>query len=177
MAGISPTARRRPPDKVDFSDAAFRRVEFLGFDLDAVTLPKDPDIRLVRRARCVARRGLDLLDGDGRTETRMLRAMFENRLRGPGTDNESAVFNRRDYLELGGPQLLALAEDVLTRAEAECSADSGWRWAFSGGSLCAEGVEQAQDELAVAVIELGKAVFGRDPNGAPPAALIRRRSQ
>jgi hypothetical protein len=110
----------QPMDTVDFSDATFRRVEFLGFDLDAVTLPKDPDIRLVRRAPCVARHGVDLLDGDDRTEARVLRAMFENRLRGPGTDNESAVFNRRDYLELGGPQLLALAEDVLTRAEAKC---------------------------------------------------------
>jgi uncharacterized protein YjbI with pentapeptide repeats len=116
------TDRPAPPqmDKVDFSGATFRRVEFMGFDLEGVALPNDPDIRLLRRARCVARRGVEMLDGDDRMEARMLRAMLENQLRGPGTDHEAQVLNRRDYLELGGPQLLALTEDVLARAEADC---------------------------------------------------------
>jgi len=46
--------------------------------------------------------------------------VLENRLRGPGHENEAEVFNRRDYLEIGGPPFLALAEDVFARAEAEC---------------------------------------------------------
>lgn len=120
--GRNLTDRPAPPPmgSVDFSDATFSQVEFIGFDLDGVTLPKDPDIRLLRQARCVARRAVEMLNGDDRTEARMLRAGLANRLRGPGTDDEARIFNRRDYLELGGPELLTLAEDVLTRAEADC---------------------------------------------------------
>lgn len=116
------TDRPAPPpmDKVDFSDATFRQVEFLGFDLDAVVLPTDPDIRPVRRARCVARRGVEMVTRDDRAEARMLRAILETWLRGPGSNDEARVFNRRDCIDLGGPQLLAFAEDVLTRAEADC---------------------------------------------------------
>jgi uncharacterized protein YjbI with pentapeptide repeats len=107
-------------DKVDFSGATFRQVEFLGFDLESVTLPDDPDVRLLRRARCVARRGIELLDGDDQVAARQLRAMLHTRLRGPGTDRDARVFNRRDYLEIGGEDLAALAVEVLGRAEAEC---------------------------------------------------------
>jgi uncharacterized protein YjbI with pentapeptide repeats len=113
--------RPAPPEMegIDFSGATFREVEFRGFNLEGVVLPADPDIRLLRRARCVARRGLDLLGGDESREARMLRAILENWLRGPGTDDEAKVLNRRDYLEIGGPALLALVEDVISRAEAE----------------------------------------------------------
>jgi len=116
------TERPAPPpmDSVDFSAATFRHVEFVGFDLGGVALPRDPDVRLLPRARCVARRGVELLDGDDGMPARVLRAMFENRLRGPGNDQEARVFNRWDYLDLGGPELLALAEDVLMRAEVDC---------------------------------------------------------
>ena len=107
---------------VDFSEAVFSEVEFRGFDLGAVLLPDDPDLRLQPRARCVARRGLELLRGDERVEARGLRGILEGRLRGPGTDDEADVFNRRDYLGTGGPQLLTLAEDIYSRAEAECLA-------------------------------------------------------
>jgi uncharacterized protein YjbI with pentapeptide repeats len=109
-----------PMEDVDFSGATFAEVEFRGFDLGAVLLPDDPDIRPQPRARCVASRGLEMLTGDERLEARMLRGILKNRLRGPGTDDEVNVFNRRDYLAIGGPQLLALAEDVFTRAGAEC---------------------------------------------------------
>jgi uncharacterized protein YjbI with pentapeptide repeats len=116
------TDRPAPPsmDKVDFSGATFHQVEFMGFDLGSVALPNDPDIRLLRRARCAARRGVEILDGDDRMEARILRAMLENQLRGPGTDHEARVLNRRDYVELGGAHLWTLAEDVLARAEADC---------------------------------------------------------
>ena len=107
-------------ESVDFSDARFQQVEFMGFDLNGLILPNDPDLRVVRRARCVARRGIELLDGDDRVQARMLRAMLETRLRGAGTESEARVFNRRDYLELGGVDLLRLAEDVTTRAETDC---------------------------------------------------------
>jgi uncharacterized protein YjbI with pentapeptide repeats len=109
-----------PMSKVDFSAAVFREVEFRGFDLEDVTLPDDPDVRLYRRARCVARKGIELLDGDNSKPGRMLRGVLNNRLRGPGDDQESEIFNARDYLSWGGPDLARLAEDILGRAENEC---------------------------------------------------------
>jgi uncharacterized protein YjbI with pentapeptide repeats len=110
----------RQMERIDFSEASFRHVEFLGFDLQAVSLPHDPDLRLIRRARCAARRGIEMLEGDDRVAARQLRAMLHTQLRGPGTDRDVRVFNRRDYLELGGEDLATLAEEVLSRAETEC---------------------------------------------------------
>ena len=116
------TDKPAPPEmqNVDFSDAVLRDVEFKSFNLEAVTLPKDPDVRLVRRARCVARRGLAELESKDVVAPGMLRAVLEQRLRGPGTEQEARVFNRRDFLAMGGEELAALAEDVLRRAESEC---------------------------------------------------------
>ncbi|HTW97281.1 MAG TPA: hypothetical protein VMD59_00810, partial [Acidimicrobiales bacterium] len=91
-----------------------------GFDLEGVELPKDPDVRLVRRARCVARHGIEILNADDSVEARVLRALFERRLKGPGSDQDAEVFNRRDYDKFGGPNLVRLAEDVIVRAEADC---------------------------------------------------------
>ena len=105
---------------VDFSAAVFREVEFRGFDLEDVRLPDDPDVRLYRRGRCVARHGIRLLDGDESKLARGLRAVLTNRLRGPGNDWEADVFNRRDYLAWGGEDLARLAETIMDRAKAEC---------------------------------------------------------
>lgn len=114
--------RPAPPQmsKVDFRSAVFRDVDFRGFNLEDVTLPDDPDVRLLRRARCVARWGIQMLNGDNSISARMLRADLENRLRGPGDDHEASVFNRRDYEQSGGADLALLAQDVLGRAECEC---------------------------------------------------------
>jgi hypothetical protein len=114
--------RPAPPQmsKVDFSAAVFRNVEFRGYDLADVTLPDDPDLRVLRRARCVARKAVQMLDGREDMQSRMLRAVLESRLRGPGDEREAEIFNRRDYREMGGEELVDLADDVLGRAEAEC---------------------------------------------------------
>jgi uncharacterized protein YjbI with pentapeptide repeats len=111
-----------PPQmsKVDFSAAVFRDVEFRGYDLEDVALPDDTDLRLLRRARCVARGAIGMLGGREDMLSRMLRAILENRLRGPGDEREAEIVNRRDYLEFGGQELVDLADDVLGRAEAEC---------------------------------------------------------
>ncbi len=114
--------RPAPPqmNMVDFRSALFCDVDIRGFDMEDVMLPDDPDVRLYRRARCVAQRGNQLLDGDDGISARMLRADLENRLRGPGDDQEASVFNRRDYEQSGGTDLVLLAEGVLGRAESEC---------------------------------------------------------
>jgi uncharacterized protein YjbI with pentapeptide repeats len=109
-----------PMSEVDFAAAEFRDVEFRGFELGDVTLPPEPGVRLYRRARCVARRGIRLLDGDNTKPAQMLRAVLEDCLRGPGSDRDSFVFVRRDYLGGGGAELVTLAEGILSRAESEC---------------------------------------------------------
>jgi len=52
-------------------------------------------------------------------QAQMLRAVLQDCLHGPGADQDALVFVRRDYLD-GGADLVALAEDVLGRAQAEC---------------------------------------------------------
>jgi uncharacterized protein YjbI with pentapeptide repeats len=114
--------RPAPPQMiaVDFSDAVFRDVYFRGFDLEDVIMPMDPDVRVYRRARCVARWGVSMLGNDDSQSARMLRAVFKNRLRGPGDEREASIFNRRDFLTVGGQELVELADDILDQAEAEC---------------------------------------------------------
>src|SRR6266702_8193106 len=87
---LSPERPASPPmDDVDFSAAVFHGVEFRGFDLERVILPADPDVRVLRQARCVAAKGIELLDGDERIPARMLQAILQNRLRGPGDDKDA----------------------------------------------------------------------------------------
>lgn len=109
-----------PMSKVDFTTAVFWDVDFRGFDLEDIILPDDPGVRLVRRGRCVASRGIQMLHGDQRLSARMLRADLQNRLQGPGNEREAFVFNRRDYEKSGGRELVILAKDVLSHAEYEC---------------------------------------------------------
>ncbi len=110
-----------PPEDVDFADAIFDQVEFMGFDLSRVILPRDPDVRLIRRYRCVAERVLSAVQQDSSLPARVIRAEFAHRLRmmrGPG--EESNVFNRRDYLAAGGDELADLADRLVSQAEAAC---------------------------------------------------------
>jgi uncharacterized protein YjbI with pentapeptide repeats len=110
----------RPMEDVDFTSAVFDQVDFMGFDLEHVKLPKDSEVRLIRRYPCVVKRALDALKNNDSLPARMLRGEFENRLRMMRTDKESNIFNRRDYFASGGEELAALAAEVLSRAEADC---------------------------------------------------------
>jgi uncharacterized protein YjbI with pentapeptide repeats len=110
------------PLEADFTGAVFDQVEFLGFDLSRVTLPQDPDLRLIRRYRCVIEKALTILQGDDALPARMLRGEFTNRLKMmKGTEPESNVFNRRDYKASGGDELADQADQVLAAAETKCS--------------------------------------------------------
>lgn len=107
--------------EADFTGAVFDQVEFMGLDLSRVTLPQDPDLRLIRRYRCVIEKALASLEGDSSLPARMLRGEFTNRLKMMrDTEAESNVFNRRDYETSGGDELASLADRVLTAAEAGC---------------------------------------------------------
>jgi uncharacterized protein YjbI with pentapeptide repeats len=114
-----------PPLVADFSASWFDRVEFLGYELEGITLPDDLDLRLIRRFPCAVNRALAALPGNGSSAVRVLRADLEGRLRllaaGSG-DEDANVFNRRDYLAFG-EELAALAEAAFVRAEAACLGD------------------------------------------------------
>lgn len=106
---------------VNFTNSVFDQVEFMGYDLSAVTLPQDPDITLIPRYKCVVEHALSNLDGDESPEARMLRGEFTNRLKMmKGPDGASNVFNRRDYLMSGGEPLAKLAEQTFHNAQKSC---------------------------------------------------------
>ena len=110
-----------PPVDVDFADARFDQVEFMGFDLSRVILPRDPDVRLVHRYRCVTERVLGAVQSDESRPARLIRAEFAHRLRMMrGAGDETNLFNRRDYLAAGGEELADLAVRLVSQAEAAC---------------------------------------------------------
>lgn len=106
---------------VDFTNAFFHQVEFAGYNLQAVRLPPDPDLMVIPRIRCVAREALAELGEDQSTEARSLRALLERELRGPGTEQDAYVFNRRDYVAMRGDALADLATSAFTRALGRCT--------------------------------------------------------
>ncbi len=120
--GVADRPASPPMQDVDFADALFDQVEFMGFDLLGAVLPRDPDVRLIRRYGCVLERALAALGADDSLPARMLRGEFTNRLkmmRGAAGE-ESNTFNRRDYLSSGGQELAELADHVLSEAETAC---------------------------------------------------------
>jgi hypothetical protein len=112
-------AAPRAMEDVDFAEARFEQVQFLGCMLDRIVLPEDPDISLIRRYRCVVERALVLIDGDDSRAARRLRGRFENNLRMMRAPEEDYVLNQRDLLA-SGEDVATLANDVFTRAQAEC---------------------------------------------------------
>jgi hypothetical protein len=119
--GLADRPAPPPMEGVDFSGAVFDQVDFMGFDLSQVVLPHDPDVRLIRRYRCVLTHALAVLGAGDSLPVRMLRGEFTNRLRMmKGTVEESNIFNRRDYLASGGQELANLADSVLSGAERAC---------------------------------------------------------
>lgn len=110
-------AAPHPLEDVDFADARFDMVEFRGCHFDLVTIPADPDVRLIKNYRCVVEHALAMIKADDSRAAQMLRAEFENTLRmmrGP----EDNLFNRRDYQD--SPEFAELATIVIGRARAEC---------------------------------------------------------
>jgi uncharacterized protein YjbI with pentapeptide repeats len=115
-----PLPDRRSPEpriQVDFTDAAFDEVRFLGVCLDRVTLPDDPDLLVFHDYRGVVRQALQLLRGDDSRWGRMLTARLENNLRMMRSEHEDNVFNRRDSAGSGGPEYSEFAEELLLRAQ------------------------------------------------------------
>ena len=104
---------------IDFSEATFEDVEFRGCRFDGLKLPQMAGVYAIPAFPRVARRALELLDGNTSIDAQMLRAQFTNSLKLPGSDDSVDVFNRRDYLASGGESLADLAETVFMEAVAD----------------------------------------------------------
>jgi uncharacterized protein YjbI with pentapeptide repeats len=65
---------------VDFQGAHFISVDFRGYSLQGVALPRDPDVFSIRRFPCVARRVINALSTDKSETARIVRGMLENAL-------------------------------------------------------------------------------------------------
>ncbi|TFC22105.1 hypothetical protein E3O55_18990 [Cryobacterium sp. MDB1-18-2] len=118
--------RKAPEDMrhVDFSGAKFENVEFRGCHFDGVTFPDDPQIRLIPNFPSVARRQLELLEGNDSNDAIRLRSVFNGQLRARQREDATGVFNRRDELEWGGESMAVLSESTLLQALAESQADA-----------------------------------------------------
>lgn len=154
---------------VDFSNATLDQVEFAGYTLRDVGLPPDPDLMVIPHIRCVAREGLGYLGDDQRPESRSMRALLERQLRGPGTEQDAYLFNRRDYVAMRGETLADLATSTFTHAMKRCATptphsaqDRFVRWWFGGFALAESLI--ASSALAIAsgtpIEVLGAAVGG-----------------
>jgi uncharacterized protein YjbI with pentapeptide repeats len=109
-------------ESVDFSDAQFVNVDFRGHRLRNVVLPRDEDLFLVRGFPCAGQKAIAALSGDPSIAARTASAVLENSLGGPALPPDSVwVFNRRDWREWGGNELLLVAERALRQAEADCN--------------------------------------------------------
>jgi uncharacterized protein YjbI with pentapeptide repeats len=104
---------------VDMSKAVLRLVEFLGFDLTGVKLPPEPGLRVIQNYPCVVASAIKSLSSREDETARVLRAVLEE----PGLERGRplGLFNRDDYVLLGGEELAALADNVIQQAERDCS--------------------------------------------------------
>jgi uncharacterized protein YjbI with pentapeptide repeats len=109
-------------EDIDMSAAVLRLVSFRGFDLDAVKLPDEPSVRVIRNWTCVLDEALALVSGRSDETGRALRALIKNNQRGLAKSryHPLGLFNRDDYVRLGGEELAVLAEAVFAQAEHVC---------------------------------------------------------
>jgi uncharacterized protein YjbI with pentapeptide repeats len=116
-----------PPDmEADFSGAYFSNVEFDGFALANITLPRDDELTLTPRAACVARWVIDHIGEGQDVPSRQLRGVMEHRLKGLSASASSpfaaaTIENRRDWRSWGGVELENLARGMILRAQSACS--------------------------------------------------------
>lgn len=104
---------------VDMSGTVFRHVQFRGFDVDAVRLPDDPALWVVRDYPRVVRTVVRALEGREDEDARFLRMWFSDQLRGIDLGHPVGVLNRDDFARWGGEKLAALAESVVGQAKRE----------------------------------------------------------
>jgi uncharacterized protein YjbI with pentapeptide repeats len=105
-------------EDVDMSGAVLRLVEFRGFNLEAVRLPDDPGLRVIKNYPCVLKNAVAALQGQDDETARVLRAILTKPKRELG--HPLGLFNRDDFVLHGGEEMAVLADDVIRQAEQEC---------------------------------------------------------
>jgi uncharacterized protein YjbI with pentapeptide repeats len=107
-------------EDVDLSATVLRAVKFRGFDLDAVRLPAQPGLRVVRNYPCVLEKVLELIAGQESELASTLRywiAHWQRGLRG----HPLGLLNRDDLIRHGRGEFADFAEAVFTDAERLCA--------------------------------------------------------
>jgi uncharacterized protein YjbI with pentapeptide repeats len=107
-------------EDIDMSGTTFRNVQFRGFDVDAVKLPDDPALQVVRDYARVARSVIQALEGRKDKDGHFLWMWFSDQLRGIDAGHPVGVLNRSDFAKWGGEGLAALAESAVAQAKREC---------------------------------------------------------
>jgi uncharacterized protein YjbI with pentapeptide repeats len=116
----------RPEDRepnfcedVDMTGAVLRLVEFRGIDLSAVKLPNEPGLRVIKNYPCVLKVVATAFQDRDDETGRVLRALLTK----PGHElgRPLGLFNRSDFVLLGGEELASLADSVIRQAEQDCN--------------------------------------------------------
>jgi uncharacterized protein YjbI with pentapeptide repeats len=105
-------------EDVDMSGAVLRLVEFRGFNLEAVRLPDDPGLRVIKNYPCVLKAAVAALQDREDETARVLRAILTKPKRDLG--HPLGLFNRDDFVVHGGEEMAVLADEVIRQAEQEC---------------------------------------------------------
>lgn len=108
-------------EDVDMRDAVFQNVQFRGFDLDAVMLPDDPSLWLIRDYPRVIRKAVVALQGRDDKAGSFLLFYLTDQLRGIDSGHPIGLLNGNDFVTYGGEELAALAESVIRQAQHDCA--------------------------------------------------------
>jgi uncharacterized protein YjbI with pentapeptide repeats len=106
-------------EDIDMSHALLKLAQFWGFDLPAVRLPGDPGLRVIRNYPCVVAAAVRALDGCDDKPARLLRAVLGGE-RAVARGYPFGLFNRSDWVRLGGEELADLADITVSKAEDAC---------------------------------------------------------
>jgi uncharacterized protein YjbI with pentapeptide repeats len=110
---------------VDMSAAVLRHTRFTGFDLDGVTLPDEPGLRVIRDYPAVVIKARALLQGRQDADAQSLRQRLELQYRGRHPfglrSYPLGLFNREDYARSFGEDGAVLADAIFREAERDCA--------------------------------------------------------
>jgi hypothetical protein len=99
--------------EVDFSEARFDDVMFMGLNLGDVPMPAEGNVRVLLRARGTIERALEMLKDDPSRNARVLEAVLEDELKAMQGEDYDIIWNSDDFGGLVGEQFNELAERVL----------------------------------------------------------------
>jgi uncharacterized protein YjbI with pentapeptide repeats len=106
-------------EEVDMLNAVLKLTQFWGIDLPGVKLPNDPELRVIGNYPRVITTAVEALRNRNDETGRVLRAILSGE-RGVERGYPFGLFNRADWVLLGGEELAELADTTLRKAEDSC---------------------------------------------------------